>query len=145
MVTAGACELTRTVDVIVPTIPLTTVFEYEFDDCTDNAIIEFTDLSQYSAAQIVAWDWVITGNTTITSDLQNPIIPFNESDTVNVQLTVTTADGCQGTYNEEIEISLIDINIEPTVVFCPSETLILNPNGNPTYTCLLYTSDAADE
>ena len=134
VVTAGACEITRTVDVIVPTVPLVTEFEYEFDDCTDNAIIEFTDLSQYSAAQIISWDWVITGNTTITSDVQNPIIPFTESDTVNVELTVTTADGCQGTFNQEIEINLIDINIDPTVVFCPSETLILNPNGNPTYT-----------
>ena len=42
-VSDGVCEITRSVEVIVPDEPLTPGFTFTFDDCTDNAIIQFTD------------------------------------------------------------------------------------------------------
>ena len=134
VVTAGVCELTRTVDVIVPTTPLSANFEYNFDDCTDNVIIEFTDLSESTGQSIESWAWVFAGSSVIESNLQNPVVTYNQSELVDVKLIVTTIDGCVDSVSQMVEIDLIDINVAQNIVFCPSETLILNPNGDPTYT-----------
>ena len=96
-VTDGICEFTRTVEVQVPDEPILAGFSFSFEDCTDNAVIEFTDTTQIGNTTITEWQWVFEGNDNDTSFLQNPILTFNQSDTINAELTVTTADGCVAT------------------------------------------------
>ena len=133
MVSDGPCEITRTVTVIVPDEPLEPGFTFVFDDCTDNAVIEFTDTTLNSNNTITNWNWTFTGNNTIISDLQNPIITLNESETIIAELTVTTEDGCVASYSQAIEINLIDINVPGSIIYCSSGGITLNPGGNPAY------------
>ena len=132
-VTDGNCEITRDVEVQVPDEPIEAGFTYNFDDCTDNAVIEFTDTTLIGNTTITDWQWSFTGNNTFTSDLQNPVITLNQSDTIIAELTVTTADGCEATVSQEIEVNLIDINISGTIIYCNTSGITLNPNGNPAY------------
>lgn len=132
-VSDGPCEITRTVEVIVPDEPLEPGFTFVFDDCTDNTIIEFTDITNNSNNTITNWNWAFTGNNTIISDLQNPVITINESETIIAELTVITEDGCTATSSQEIEINLIDINVPGSIIYCSTEGIILNPGGNPDY------------
>lgn len=132
-VSDGPCEITRTVEVIVPDEPLEPGFTFVFDDCTDNAVIEFTDTTSNSNNIITNWDWVFTGNNTVISDLQNPVITLNESETIIAELTVTTEDGCMSSATQEIEVNLIDINVPGAIIYCSTEGITLNPGGNPNY------------
>lgn len=132
-VSDGPCELIREVVVVVPDAPLTAGFTYTFDDCTDNAIIQFTDTTTFSNNTITSWNWTFAGNNTTTSDIANPVIILNQSDTLQVDLEVTTADGCIAIISEEVEVNLIDINIPNSIIFCNSSGTVLNPNGNPIY------------
>ncbi|MEM6964007.1 MAG: PKD domain-containing protein [Bacteroidota bacterium] len=133
-VSDGPCELTRTVEVIVPTAALAADFTYTFDDCTDNAVIEFTDQTSMPNNTIESWQWTFTGNNTFVSDLQDPIIILNQSDTILAELVVTTTDGCTAVYSEMVEVNLIDINISGSVIYCNNGGVVLNPSGNPNYT-----------
>jgi len=132
-VTDGSCEITRTVEVLVPDEPIQAGFTFNFDDCTDNAVIEFTDTTLIGNTTITDWQWSFVGNNTITSDLQNPVITLNQSDTIMAVLTITTADGCVSTVNQEIEVNLIDINISGSIIYCNTSGITLNPDGNPSY------------
>ncbi len=132
-VTDGICEFTREVEVIVPDEPIQAGFSFSFEDCTDNAVIEFTDTTIIGNNTISEWNWTFTGNDTTTFTTQNPILTFNQSDTIIAELTVTTNDGCVATISEEIEVNLIDINIPTEVIYCNTSGIILNPNGNPSY------------
>lgn len=132
-VSDGLCEIIRTVEVIVPDEPLEPGFTYVFDDCTDNTVIEFTDTTINSNNTITNWNWTFTGNNTVISDLQNPIITLNESETIIAELMVTTEDGCVYSSSQEIEINLIDINVPGSIIYCSTEQLTLNPGGNPDY------------
>lgn len=132
-VSDGPCEITRTVEVIVPDEPLDPEFTFVFDDCTDNAVIEFTDITLNSNNTITNWNWTFTGNNTVTSDLQNPVITLNESETIIAELTVMTENGCVASSSQEIEINLIDINVPGSIIYCSSGGITLNPGGNPDY------------
>ena len=132
-VSDGPCEITRTVEVIVPDEPLEPGFTFVFDDCTDNTVIEFTDITNNSNNTITNWDWTFTGNNTVISDLQNPVITLNESETIIAELTIITEDGCMATSSQEIEINLIDINVPGSIIYCSTEGIILNPGGDPDY------------
>ena len=132
-VSDGPCEITRTVEVIVPDEPLEPGFTFVFDDCTDNAVIEFTDTTLNSNNTITNWDWTFTGNNTFFSSLQNPVIILNESETIIVELTVTTEDGCVATFSQEVEVNLIDINVPGSIIYCSTGGITLNPGGNPDY------------
>ena len=132
-VSDGPCEITRTVEVIVPDEPLEPGFTFVFDDCTDNAVIEFTDTTLNSNNTITNWNWTFTGNNTVISDLQNPVITLNESETIIAELTVTTEDGCVASSSQEIEINLIDINVPGSIIYCSTGGITLNPGGNPDY------------
>ena len=132
-VTDGSCEITRSILVIVPNQNLTAGFTYTFDDCTDNAVLQFTDTSSLSNNTITNWEWTFAGNDTVSSNLPNPIITLSQSDTIMATLTVTTTDGCVATVNEEIFVNLIDINVPQVVAYCNPQGLRLNPDGNPAY------------
>ncbi|MFK8010115.1 MAG: gliding motility-associated C-terminal domain-containing protein [Saprospiraceae bacterium] len=132
-VSDGPCEITRTVEVIVPDEPLEPGFTFVFDDCTDNAVIEFTDTTLNYNNTITNWNWSFTGNNTIISDLQNPVITLNESETIIAELTVTTADGCVASSSQEVEINLIDINVPGSIIYCSTGGIVLNPGGNSDY------------
>ena len=132
-VSDGPCEIIRTVEVIVPDEPLEPGFTFVFDDCTDNAVIEFTDTTLNYNNTITNWNWTFTGNNTIISDLQNPVIILNESETIIAELTVTTENGCVASSSQEIEINLIDINVPGSIIYCSTEGITLNPGGNADY------------
>jgi len=55
--------------------------------------VYFTDLTTGNPA--LEWDWSFPGGTPNQSDVQNPIVTYNQYGTFDVSLTVTNADGTQ--------------------------------------------------
>lgn len=60
--------------------------------CMEN-VVAFTDLSFGGANQIIAWDWEF-GDGAVSTD-EDPVHPYTSNATFNVQLIVTTSEGCK--------------------------------------------------
>src|SRR5688572_33345331 len=70
--------------------------------------IHFEDISTHAANDpIVSWDWDFDDGT--GSSLQNPVHTFPEPDHYDVNLTITTQNGCNS--NIEIRIEICDFGV----------------------------------
>ncbi len=108
---------------------------FSWDDT--NPTIQFYDESTVAPGDvIVSWFWDFDDEN-FTSTLQNPVHTFTEIDKFDVELTITTANGC--TSEIEIRIEICDFNINVTVGEC---------NGNneiPITVNVIDVYDNADE
>lgn len=80
---------------------------------------QFTDESVGNGTNIVAWDWDF-GNGLPNSNLEDPLITFNEPGEYLITLTVTGADGC----SSSTQLSYI---VAPADVVIPN---VFSPNGD---------------
>lgn len=63
----------------------------------------FTDISILNGATVASWGWDFgDGN---TSNLQNPTNDYAAPNTYNVELTITTTDGCSGSIIHPVEVN----------------------------------------
>lgn len=115
---------------------ITPDFSYEFGACTDSLIVQITDLSTDSVSQIVAWEWNLQP-INLTSNAQNPTFAITSSQLLNLNLTVTAANGCKAVIEKPFEAQLIDEVIElDSFSICPGVGAQLNPVFDPSYTYL---------
>lgn len=67
-----------------------------------NAPTDFTDLSVISGGAITNWQWDF--NTSASSNLQNPQYTFNTAGNVNVELLVTSDQGCKDSLTQTFAV-----------------------------------------
>jgi gliding motility-associated-like protein len=108
---------------------LSLVYDWEFEECGDSALIAFFDQSIHVNDEIVRWEWVFVsdnlGDTLSTSMLQNPLVEVQESDSLYITLFVTTRVGCEGVLRDTLPIELIDVSLPDTLFICPGDTTTL--------------------
>lgn len=97
---SDGCEDAQTVEVAVSEVPSVS-FDFEIP-CNSDDGVPFTDLSTVTNADVVSWIWFVDGEE--VSTLQSPVLSFSEVGVKNVSLAVTSSNGCESTYNEDIEI-----------------------------------------
>ena len=101
------------------------------DSCTQQAVYSFA--AQPNTGNYT-WQWTAPNNQ--TSAEANPTFTFTQAGPVNVQLTVTDAQGCVGTATLPLEVNLVNEQIANNMTFCPGSSVQLNPDFNPNYTYL---------
>ncbi len=70
--------------------------------CTSTGGIQFNDETTVAGASIVSRTWFI--DDVEVSTLQNPLLTFENEGMVNIRLDAVSSNGCQNSYNENIEI-----------------------------------------
>lgn len=102
-------------------------FEYEILECYgDSALVQFTDRT---TGTVLTWHWDF-GNGR-TSDEQHPRAVFNRVNNT-VTLSVTTIEGCEGDFTDDVTINLIDISIDAGGSVCVGDLKqITLTNNNP--------------
>ena len=91
----------------------------------ENTQIVFTDLSSVSSGAITNWDWDF--DDTETETVQNPTHIFTTPNTYNVELIVSTINGCRDTTSTPVDIQLTpDITVNPVGVICMGESVLLS-------------------
>jgi gliding motility-associated-like protein len=97
------------------------VANFSFINACYGTLIAFTDLSTVSSTNtpnnIAAWNWNF-GNSN-TSIVQSPAENYASEGIYNVELIVTTNNGCRGTLTQNIEVWPI-----PVVDFTPTEVCL---------------------
>lgn len=128
------CVSTKVTEIMVTEPELIAGFTYDLIDCSaESATIAFTDTSFNSMDNTVSWSWTFSDGQ--TSSEQNPTITFNQQGEITVTLTIASANDCEQTATEVIDIQLVDIDLPDVLNInaCPGESIVLNPGGNPDY------------
>ncbi|MEM1320595.1 MAG: gliding motility-associated C-terminal domain-containing protein [Bacteroidota bacterium] len=120
-------------DVFVAQEPLFDLdFGFEYEECSDVAIINFIDSTTHQLSTVDSWSWTFSNDTSSTD--QNPTITVTESQQLEVKLVVKTATGCTDSITQIIDINLLEVDLPDTVFACVGSDASLNPNPNTTYT-----------
>ncbi|MEL6865280.1 MAG: gliding motility-associated C-terminal domain-containing protein, partial [Bacteroidota bacterium] len=114
---------------VAPTPLFDTSFEWEYESCTDTAIIAFIDFSSHSLSPIMDWQWTFsTGDNSMD---QNTSIVVDEDGSITVELQVTTESGCIDNITQTIDIDVLDVDVPENAPGCPDEEVALYPNADP--------------
>jgi len=105
---------------------------FTFQNSCAQQSVQFTDLS--TGVDIISWDWDF-GNGTI-SNLQNPLVFFNEAGEFEVSLTIENLQGCRTSISQTITIHGIPQVAFSSDLACNAEMtqffdLTVIPNANP--------------
>lgn len=106
-------------------------FTPEFLSCTDSAVVEFINTSVNTQGVIQSYNWTFSNGD--SSNLENPVITFNEADTYNAQLVVNSDNGCTDTLIQNFIIPLVEESITDSLFLCLGDTVFANPGFNPEY------------
>lgn len=127
-----SCVEVKTGQVMVTEPEIVAGFSYDLIDCSSqSATIAFVDTSFNSMNNTVSWVWTFSDGQ--TSNEQNPTITFNQAGEVTVTLTITSANDCEESETQIIDIQLVDIDLPDEVQVCPGDSLVLNPGGSADY------------
>ena len=127
------CADTLDFEVYLQNNSLVSEFKLDIYDCDERSIVQAQDLSTDYISPIIGWNWVLTyGDTTIASTDQNPqfIIPPGLSG--NIELLVTSENGCETTSSQTFvtgENNPVDL-IATNHQLCEGESIELNPEVN---------------
>ncbi|MEM1214098.1 MAG: PKD domain-containing protein [Bacteroidota bacterium] len=124
-------------------------FTFDISECSSEAAtVDFTDISTNTLNNTVGWSWTFENGTPATSTEQNPQgIVFAGSGPVTVCLTIFTANNCENTRCQTLDIQLVDLDIalSDTLVVCPGASITLNENGNPDLVHLWTPAEGLDD
>jgi gliding motility-associated-like protein len=133
------CTDMITMEVVIEETELNADFgiKYLSETCSeDSVVVSFEDLSiNTTPSPIVTWEWIIDPPTIAIYE-QNPTYTFFGSQTVNVTLTVTTADGCSSSVTQNnVEITIVENEdqFQDTIIVCNGGSAQILPGGNPDY------------
>ena len=100
--------------------------------CDDDSLqVQYNGTASPNFGSVTGWSWNF-GNGQ-SSNQQNPLITYTSNNPPqNYSVTVTTTNGCVGTYSDTLKYSIPDLNGEDSIGLCgDSGMIILNQGGNP--------------
>ncbi len=128
----SACQDTIIQQVEVTAPQITPDFTYDITACTDSVTVQFSDVSVNTQSDIIDWAWDFGNGTQDTGP--NPEFTFTVSGIYEVQLAITSSDGCVDEITQPVAINIPDPMLPDTLQGCPGVALNLNPNPLPGYT-----------
>jgi gliding motility-associated-like protein len=107
-------------------------FDWSISTCSDSISLQFTDESVNNQSDIVGWQWIFSNGDTAL--VQDPLIILDESQELEVQLFVTSSDGCVDSTSQLVPVELPVLNVPDTIIACIGEMVSLNPEASPLFT-----------
>lgn len=130
-ISADGCSVSSAQDITVLDNPIAS-FGAAITTTCSGGLIEFEDLSFINNGDIVTWSW--TANGELFSQEQNPSYDAIEPGYFDIALTVTSQEGCTGTYGIP---NLVEVNPSPVADFNYA------PNEPTTSIPYIYATDAS--
>ena len=129
---ANGCNVNASVGVEGSSMP-EAAFSFQYDACDEGQVlVSFTDLSSTMNNIGITQEWNFSNGA--SSNNSNPTVTINSSQTLDAQLIITAADGCVDTASASLVVSLIDVNMQDSVISCFGASVALNPSANTNYT-----------
>ncbi|MEL6989482.1 MAG: hypothetical protein AAGK97_16855, partial [Bacteroidota bacterium] len=125
------CADTSYLDLGVFESQLEADFNLEVNSCTEEIELRFSDISTDPDFVPSAWEWEFIGTfDTLQSEMQNPVFMVDSSQTFDVRLLVTSANGCTDLIERSVDVNLINVDlvgIDTTICLGDEIRLVNNP------------------
>lgn len=118
-------------------------FTFQISACTDSVTLQFTDASVNSQSDILSWEWDFGNGQSAVGP--NPSLVLTGSQQLEVQLTITSSDGCVDEVTQTVLIEVPELDFPDSLLACPGQALALNPNPLPGYTYTWSPPDGLDD
>jgi gliding motility-associated-like protein len=125
------CQDTITLEVEVEEPAIEPGFSFAIVGCADTLLVEFQDTSVNMQSEIVEWAWDF-GNGQNASGPDASVV-LQASQTLSVNLQITSSDGCVDEVSKEIAFELPTLSFPDTLYACPGTPLALNPSPDFSY------------
>lgn len=122
---ALVCNDTITFSVLVEEPEIDVGFDWALESCADTAFIQFNDQSLNTQSDIIGWNWDF-GNGNFSEE-QNPLTEFSTSAEYEVNLVITSSDGCVDSLVLPVQVQLVEEVLPDTLFVCPGDSIRLNP------------------
>ena len=130
----SVCKDTIVKDVKVEDRILEAAFGFEYLNCEPGGLtIEFNDQSLNSANNTTDYNWFFNPPGVSLSG-PNPQFTLSQSTDLEVNLVITTAQGCIDSVRQVLDINMVEDFPNDVQQICANDTTELNPNFNPNYT-----------
>lgn len=110
----------------------------QFPDCDEmGAILQANDMSVDAAFGIVAWNWRLSGpgNTQVQSTEQNPEFSITNPGNYQLNLTVTSGNGCTNTLTLPFKSPIPPTSLlADSLAICSGDTIPLFPKADADFT-----------
>ncbi len=120
-------------------------FDYGVNSCDDSVEIEFfsTSFDKKSAIADNQLQWIIKGGTGVSRATGRSVIYKHPiSDTLEVTLLLTTANGCMDSITKRIPVNVIDVDFRANnIAICHGDSAILVDTVHPQFTYFWTPSD----
>lgn len=117
-------------------------FSWNFESCSDTALIQFLDESTNTQSTITDWVWTI-GDSTFNE--QNPNYVVDGSQILDGNLQIFSDDGCVDNIPFQIPINLIEEELADSIIICNGTATALNPDANLDYTYTWSPTEGLDD
>jgi len=129
-----SCSDTSFADIFIQNNSIDLDFDITNLNCVDSSQVILNDLSVDPVSPITTWNWEFTfsDGTVRTSMVQNPTFSAPTLDTVEIQLTVESQNGCISTDTKIIPTDILDpaSTIPDQLQICQGQSVELNPDGD---------------
>lgn len=124
------CVATDTARIIRQNIPIPVSFVIDPGACDDTLSATFTNTTAIPAGlQVNSYSWDYGNGSTGTG--YNGASQYTANGTYPVQLTMTSTNGCTGTFIDSLRALLPTFNGKDSIGLCGQDSVALNPGGNP--------------
>ncbi|MCB0704130.1 MAG: gliding motility-associated C-terminal domain-containing protein [Saprospiraceae bacterium] len=125
------CPDTLLFDILVEPPSINVDFGFEYESCADTVVIQFYDESVNAQSNVTGIYWEFSNGDNAT--ISDPSITLYNSQLLEATLILSSDDGCVDTLTQSIQIDLIEVDIEDTLLICNHIPVPLNPGFDPIY------------
>ncbi|MCR9286801.1 MAG: PKD domain-containing protein [Bacteroidetes bacterium] len=106
---------------------------FQYLDCSENnVVIAFSDASTNSLNNTNEWAWTLGSGA--SSNAPGFTTSVNQEQILDVELIITTDEGCVSTITKALDIDFIEFEAADSVLMCSDGSVELNPDGDTNYT-----------
>ena len=136
------CPDTLMADIQVQEAAISPAFSWNFESCSDTAVIQFMDESSNTQSTIIDWIWTIE-DTTLNE--QNPSYVIEGSQILDGSLQIISDDGCVDNIPFQIPINLVEEEFTDSIIICNGLPTALNPEANLEYSYTWTPAEGLDD
>lgn len=116
--------LFKTITIAEPAI--VSDFDWNYETCSDTALISFVDQSINNQSNIIDWSWSFSTGQMDSGDSTSLLVEASQS--IEATLVITADDGCVDSITQVVNIELIAVELADSLVSCNGEPVALNPD-----------------
>lgn len=141
--TALPCADSLRLELVLGEPDIVPAFDWAYESCSDTAVVVFNNTSTNGQSMITGVEWNF-GNGQ-SSNASNPELVLTATTNLEVELIITSSDGCIDSITQLVNILVPELELPDTLAACAGQGVYLNPDGDASYDYVWTPADGLDD